>query len=275
MKNLKLLICVLSLISDAHPLLAQNVAQYLENGILYQLQTPQFVYAPEDVIAVSYRIINQNDSEINIVTPNSNFCRLWMIIKDTLFNIAPSTPGAFSEQIIFFEAICSQDVSKRIFSRLNFSDGDTLGIRGKPNASSYVIGLPAPTDEKFSSDRINYRFMKSFNSVLGSVNYDTRYDLNADHKIDFLDWLIWARKTESNRYETPQGADLSLVIYIRDKSADVNRDGLVNEQDMNVFVSTMGSVLGESAYSMYMDFTGDGRIDFADFVEFSTLYQSE
>ena len=272
MLTFRMLFCLLTI--TAQPALAQNSAQHIEDGIVYELQTLLFVYEPKEDIRIIYQVSNIAYPEVNFRTGDYNLGRFFVSARDSTVEFESGSASSEVEHRLTTNHNTYSGVQANVSQTLTAEDGDTLLIQGEPRFYTYIVGLPAPREFFTKFDKTNRYYSESLNTTLGTNAYQPRYDLNKDGIINFTDWLIWMT-SESDVRQVPPGAQLSLKVFVRNKTADINRDGHINEQDLNTWMTTFGTNLGEPNYSIYADLTGNGKIDIHDFTMFSNLYTNK
>jgi hypothetical protein len=112
-------------------------------------------------------------------------------------------------------------------------------------------------------------------------------DLDRDGDIDSLDLALLMAILDSSAGKTAGdgvdgSVDLPLFAFGFGKNncpltfdpcqADLDGDGDIDGLDLALFISALGSSLGESTYIELADFSGDGRIDEADLAFFTAAF---
>ena len=256
---------------------SQNTVASSENGLTYQLSASSFVYAPEDQVDISYSIHNIENHGIAISFPDSRLQLVKFLVGKPeqmmlLQRIEIFHPAVELKIISRNERIVNTaSVALTTLDSLNISDGDTLFVQTSPSVRTFDVGIPGPSHPHFRFDHFA-SFLNSFGTQRGDENYTTACDFDNDNIVDLRDWLIWVTRQPDTR-TISDAAILSLQIFIRKQTADMNRDGLIDQEDFNIFFSKIGSRFGDSGYSIFADLTGDGVIGFSDFTEFVVLYR--
>ena len=257
---------------------AENAARSSQNGLLFELYTALYVYAPEDTLEVHYRI--RNIDHPGIVLSFSSSQRVDIIIETpaglTGSNVLHYSPSMGREYIPEEEAYSSGiKVTLASFFAAerdtigtlpaSVSDGDTLSIYGRSAAS--VFGIEEP-EQMFQ----RYLMFVPFFSHSTEPVYKPELDINDDGRIDFQDFLL----ATENRFimdwhKLPEQSKLSLSVIIRAKTADLDRDNSLGSGDFDVFIRAFGSSMNMATYDARADLDGNGAIDFRDFLEYVSL----
>jgi hypothetical protein len=140
-------------------------------------------------------------------------------------------------------------------------------------------------------------FQAAFNAQEGDANFNPRYDLDGDGKIDFQDWLNFAAISNNAPVQTVQAQALQEQKLLREFNEKVTAAGLtgtyqgqqtVQEEQRrfqnqmteaqlfvdappvtlgwNDFTKSFNAKMGDPNYDAHMDFDRNGVINFTDFV---------
>ncbi|MDA0746796.1 MAG: hypothetical protein O2954_09770 [bacterium] len=278
MKSPILILAVLFL--SVAPISAENAVSFTSDSLTCTASTTSYVYAPGDTIHVHYDITNLNHPQVILPFSSSKHAHVeaqtsgeltWLDTRRFQFvttdesistggTLRASTrisPGLFVDQ--------TTDPDNR--TPMQPQDGDTLTIRVHSDTRAYGITHPDDDFEAF------IQFARYVNSPAADLGFNPQFDANDDGVINFSDYIRFTRIGFATTWHTlPAEFALTLQIYIRNKTADLNRDGSVTQEDLARFVQTFGSTIHDPLYDARTDLNGDGQTDYGDFSLFHLLY---
>ena len=263
---------------------AEDRVTVLQDGLQLTLDTSKYVYEPTDTVGVGYTVKNCDYAGIQLSFPHSaraifHFEKSGMVSNEIPSVVLTVTGSEFIERgenfhqgynipLDLLAVLAGNVITEQAFDLL---DGDTLTVYGRLDTEYFGIGI---------KEESTFEKWLKIQPLLGKTSvdeeFDLNYDFNSDGAINFPDWIYFlSTKYLISEWRRIDAVQLSTEIYIRKKSADVNRDDRVDFGDFIFLSQAFGSRIGTDQYDIRVDLDGNGVIDFRDFVEFSVLFRQE
>ena len=145
-------------------------------------------------------------------------------------------------------------------------DGDEIAWGSDPTDDESVPNIDCEGDFNFDSDVDASDlgvFADAFDSIVGDARFNAAADFDGDDHVGDSDLIIFAQ--DYGRVNCP------YVV----SPADLDGDGDVDEQDLNEFISALGSCVGSSWFMGAADYDQDGCITNMDYVLWYSYFENQ
>jgi len=164
------------------------------------------------------------------------------------------------------EIFWGSDPFDRDTDKDGYSDGDEITWGSDPTDDESVPNIDCEGDFNFDSDVDASDlgvFADAFDSIVGDARFNAAADFDGDDHVGDSDLIVFAQ--DYGRVDCP------YVV----SPADLDGDGDVDEQDLNEFISALGSCVGSSWFMGQADYDQDGCITNMDYVLWYSYFENQ